>query len=112
MAFSFGLLSTINGNVSTVAFIITIIFLVLFDSATNAVEASLKGSVIYNSMLQKIYKELMMMGFVSFTVAMYQVSYFQIKKNANDHQHVCDVLLYISVCVSICVCVGQLFHSQ
>ena len=74
MAFSFGLLSTINVDVSTVTFIITIIFLVLVDSATNAVEASLKGSVVYNSMLQKIYKELMMMGFVSFLVAIYQVS--------------------------------------
>lgn len=74
MAFSFGIMSTIDGNVSTVAFIITIIFLVTFDSATNAWEASLSGSVIYNSMLQKIYKELMMMGFVSFGIAMYQVS--------------------------------------
>lgn len=74
MAFSFGVMSTIDGNVSTMAFILTIVFLILFDSATNAWEASLRGSVIYNSMLQKIYKELMMMGFVSFGVAMYQVS--------------------------------------
>jgi uncharacterized membrane protein YtjA (UPF0391 family) len=77
MAFGFGQLSTIDGNMATVAFIVTIVFLVLFDSLTNTLEASLKGSVIYNSMLQKIYKELMMMGFVSFTVAMYQVSYFE-----------------------------------
>jgi hypothetical protein len=73
MTFSFGLVSIINGNVSTAAFIITIVFLALFDSLTNRLETSLQGSVIYNSMLQKIYKELMMMGFVSFGIAMFQV---------------------------------------
>ena len=73
MAFSFGLLTAIDGGVATLAFLLTIVFLVLFDSATNYCENSLRGSVIYNSMLQKIYKELMMMGFVSFGIAMYQV---------------------------------------
>ena len=74
MAFSFGLLSVIDGRVATLSFIFTIIFLVLFGSVTNYCENSLRGSVIYNSMLQKIYKELMMMGFVSFSIAMYQVN--------------------------------------
>ena len=74
MTFSFGMLSKIPATVSTVVFLVTIAFVVLFDSATTALEASLQGSVIYNSMLQKIYKELMMMGFVSFGIAMYQES--------------------------------------
>jgi hypothetical protein len=75
MGFTFGLLTSINGNVSTAAFVVTILFLVTCDVLTNMLEASLKGSVIYNSMLQKIYKEIMIMGFVSFGITMYQVSF-------------------------------------
>jgi hypothetical protein len=75
MGFTFGLLTSINGNVSTAAFVVTILFLVTCDALTNMLEASLKGSVIYNSMLQKIYKEIMIMGFVSFGITMYQVSF-------------------------------------
>jgi len=72
MAFNFGILSAVDGDVATIAFICTIVFLIAIENLTRGVENLLQGSEIYNKMLQKIYKELMIMGFVSFTVAMYQ----------------------------------------
>lgn len=74
MAFAFGLLTSIDGGISTVVFVITIIFLIACDVLTNMWEKALKGSTVYNLMLQKIYKEIMLMGFVSFGIAIYQVS--------------------------------------
>jgi len=74
MPFQFGILSKVDSDVASIAFVGTILFLILFENFTRIAENALKGSVIYNQMLQKIYKELMIMGFVSFTVAMYQAT--------------------------------------
>jgi len=74
MPFKFGILSKVDGDVASIAFVGTILFLVTFENLTRLAEAALKGSTIYNQMLQKIYKELMIMGFVSFAVAMYQAT--------------------------------------
>jgi hypothetical protein len=72
MSFQFGILSSINPFIATLAFIFTIIFLIFFEFLTGALEYLLEGNHVYNQMLQKIYKELMVMGFVSFVLAMYR----------------------------------------
>ena len=72
MSFEFGALSSINPITATLAFIITIIFLLFFEFLTGALEYVIEGHLIYNQMLQKIYKELMCMGFVSFVLAIYR----------------------------------------
>lgn len=72
MSFHFGILSSINPTIATLAFICTIIFLLFFEFLTGALEYILEGNHVYNQMLQKIYKELMVMGFVSFVLAMYR----------------------------------------
>jgi hypothetical protein len=72
MSFQFGILSSINPFIATLAFIVTIIFLIFFEFLTGALEYILEGNHVYNQMLQKIYKELMVMGFVSFVLAMYR----------------------------------------
>jgi hypothetical protein len=50
---------------------------------TGALEYLLEGNHVYNEMLQKIYKELMVMGFVSFVLAMY--------KSKHDLTHLNDL---------------------
>ena len=70
MAFNFGILSDINIEIATYAFLATIAFLILVEFLTGALEYSIEGNLVYNQMLQKIYKELMMMGLVSFVIGM------------------------------------------
>ena len=74
MAFSFGILGEIDADVATVAFIITILFLTGFEFLTGGLEYVIRDNIIYNQMLQRIYKELMIMGFITFVIAMYLAS--------------------------------------
>mmetsp|Transcript_13050 Transcript_13050/g.21342 ORF Transcript_13050/g.21342 Transcript_13050/m.21342 type:complete len:1003 (-) Transcript_13050:234-3242(-) len=71
MTFYFGILSDIDSDVALTSFILTIMFLATFDFCLGALEFSIKDNPIYNQMLQKIYKELMCMGFVNFIVVLF-----------------------------------------
>lgn len=71
MTFYFGILSNIDSDVALIAFVLTILFLATFDFCLGALEFSIKDNPIYNQMLQKIYKELMIMGFVNFVVVLF-----------------------------------------
>lgn len=51
-------------------FIMVICFVVTFDVGIGVMEYYLEGSPIYNRMVQTIYKELMLMGVVSFIIIM------------------------------------------
>jgi hypothetical protein len=74
MAFSFGILGEIDSSIATVAFIVTILFLTGFEFLTGGLEYVVRDNPIYNQMLQRIYKELMIMGFITFVIAMYLAS--------------------------------------
>jgi hypothetical protein len=79
MTFYFGILSDIDSDVALASFILTVLFLATFDFCLGALEFSIKDNPIYNQMLQKIYKELMCMGFVNFVVVLFTAT--------NDNAH-------------------------
>lgn len=79
MTFYFGILSDIDSDVALTAVIMTILFLSSFSFSLGALEFSIRDNPIYNQMLQKIYKELMSMGFVNFIVALFTAT------NKNEH---------------------------
>lgn len=70
MTFYFGIMSDIDSDVALASFVLTILFLATFDFCLGALEFSIRDNPIYNQMLQKIYKELMSMGFVNFVVVL------------------------------------------
>lgn len=74
MAFSFGILGEIDSTAATVVFVLTILFLTGFEFLTGGLEYIVRENPIYNQMLQRIYKELMIMGFITFVTAMYLAS--------------------------------------
>ena len=65
MTFRFGLASEIDVDIATGAFCGTVLFLVVFEYITSRFEKFIGGSVTYNKMLQRIYKELMNNGIYS-----------------------------------------------
>ena len=71
MTFYFGIVSDIDSDVALTSFILTILFLFSFNFTLGALEFSIRDNPIYNQMLQKIYKELMCMGFVNFVVVLF-----------------------------------------
>ena len=66
MAFSFGIASDLDANITLVSFLGTILFLMIFDFFTGLLEYSVQESPIYTKVVHKIYKELMAMGFVRY----------------------------------------------
>lgn len=72
--FTFGILGNIDSTAATVIFVITILFLTGFEFLTEGLEYVVRDNPIYNQMLQRIYKELMIMGFITFVIAMYLAS--------------------------------------
>lgn len=81
--FKFGSVGHLDIDVSIISFICVIVFVVFFDIMTGVMEYFLDGSKLYNRMVQLIYKELMLMGLVSFTIIMSQA--FQTTAEANSH---------------------------
>ena len=74
MGFKFGLVSNINSEKTLICFLGVILFVIMFDFLANLLEFFVAGSELYNRMIQMIYKELMLMGLVSFTVIMINAS--------------------------------------
>jgi hypothetical protein len=62
--FAFGETRYIDPGVAGIALVTTVIFLASCDYATHLLEELIRHSSTYMSMLQKIYKELMIMGTV------------------------------------------------
>jgi hypothetical protein len=60
--FSFGDTRFIDPGMAGVALVTTVLFLALCDYATHLLEDFFRHSTTYMTMLQKIYKELMIMG--------------------------------------------------
>jgi hypothetical protein len=73
MAFTLGALE-VTPDITLIAFLLIISFIVFFDFFTKFLEFSLEDSPRYNRMVQNIYKELMQMGIVSFLFVLYESS--------------------------------------
>lgn len=69
--FYFGLLTTLDPLVAMVSILGIIFFVNIFDFLTGLLEYVLTESPLYSNMVQKIYKELMQMGIISFGVSIY-----------------------------------------
>ncbi len=73
MTFSLGALDN-TPLITWLWFMIIIAFVVLFDFTINFLEFSLEESPRYSRMVRNIYKELMQMGIISFSVVLYDSS--------------------------------------
>lgn len=80
MGFSFGLIVGLNIRIVTITTLMTILFVLAFEFLTGFLEFCVSGSALHREMVQTIYKELTMMGVVSFTMVMINAS-----KAATDH---------------------------
>lgn len=69
--FKFGYLGTLEQVVFIKAFISVICFLIFIETMIGILEYFLSNLPIYNKMIQKIYKELMIMGLFSFIISTY-----------------------------------------
>eukprot|EP01038_Epipyxis_sp_PR26KG_P013028 gene13028-17460_t len=69
--FEFGLVGKLDPDTALISFVAVIAFIIIFDFLVELMEYFVKGSHLYDKMVQMIYKELMLMGLVSFTVIMY-----------------------------------------
>lgn len=74
MGFEFGIANYIDPETTLYSFIGVVCFVILFDYITGIIEFFLEKSPLYNRMLQIIYKELMLMGLVSFGIIMFEAA--------------------------------------
>lgn len=74
MGFEFNDVGELSAAPTLVCFLCVIVFIVLFEYVIGITEFVLEESKLYHEMMQMIYKELMLMGLVSFTVIMLEAS--------------------------------------
>jgi hypothetical protein len=74
MSFEFGLANELDPKISLYCLLIVVCFLIFFGHASGVIEYFLERSPVYNRILQTIYKELMIMGLVSFSIVMYEAT--------------------------------------
>ena len=74
MCFQFGAVLGIDALEGSWTFLAVVAFLLTFEFFVGLLEYLVEGSTVYNQMVQKIYKELMIMGLVSFTIVMYEAT--------------------------------------
>lgn len=68
--FIFGNVGELNARVTVMSFIVVVFFIIVFDAIIGVIEYFLEGSKLYHRILQTIYKELMTMGLLSFSISM------------------------------------------
>lgn len=68
--FVFGNVGELNASVTVQCFVYLVFFIMFFDAFVGVLEYFLQGSPLYHRMIQTIYKELMLMGIVSFIITM------------------------------------------
>lgn len=104
--FKFGHIIEIDPELGSLAFAATIIFLLLFEFLIGALEYSFEGRPIHTKMLQKIYKELMIMGFVSFAITMYTAA----KDHSPEVYHVIEIFDFVHYVIFF-ICIFFVAHS-
>eukprot|EP01041_Mallomonas_annulata_P002189 gene2189-4259_t len=76
MGFQFGAVYSISSATGTSSMIAIVVFLVFFEYVTDAVELLEEGSPATYKMIQKVFKELMIMGLVSFLIVMFDTTQY------------------------------------
>jgi hypothetical protein len=74
MGFEFGVITNLDFSITLYCFIAVVSFVIVFEYIIGVMEYFLEGSHLYTHMIQMIYKELMLMGLVTFCVIMYEAS--------------------------------------
>jgi hypothetical protein len=74
MGFEFGVITSLDFNITLYCFIAVVSFVIVFEYIIGVMEYFLEGSHLYTHMIQMIYKELMLMGLVTFCVIMYEAT--------------------------------------
>ena len=72
MGFGFGIMSQIPADTGTISFIAVVSFLILFEYITSAIDYMQEYYEASYEMIKKVYKELMIMGIISFSVILYE----------------------------------------
>lgn len=72
MGFEYGVITDLNYTITLYCFFFMIAFVILFEYVIGVMEYFLGGSKLYTQIIQMIYKELMMMGLVTFSVVLYE----------------------------------------
>ena len=71
MGFGFGIMSSIPADIGTICFIGVVSFLILFEYITSYIDYMQEYYQASYEMIKKVYKELMILGVISFTVTLY-----------------------------------------
>jgi hypothetical protein len=74
MGFEFGVITSLDFSITLYCFIAVVSFVIVFEYIIGVMEYFLEGSHLYTHMIQMIYKELMLMGLVTFCVIMYEAT--------------------------------------
>lgn len=72
MGFKFGVLTELDFKVTLYCFVLVVAFVIAAEYVLGILEYFLEGSRLYSQMIEKIYKELMLMGMLTFCVMMYE----------------------------------------
>ena len=82
MGFQFGILGALSPEIGMISFIVVVAFLIFFESITSTIDYLRDYYPASYQMIQKVYKELMIMGVVSFSVVMFESQ----SKYSYDHE--------------------------
>eukprot|EP01041_Mallomonas_annulata_P003493 gene3493-6953_t len=97
-AFVFGMVTEMNAGVGTVGFVAVIMFLIVFDYITNLLKMLEEDYHAVYEMIQAVYKELMIMGFMSFAIMMLESSTKEVHNvwmEAIDFAHI--ILFFVAI---------------
>ena len=96
--FMFGHITLIDPVIGTVAMIFVVLFIIFFEYVVDLVNLIEEGSPSTFHMIQKVFKELMNMGLVSFIIVMFETSRYATSAEnvvlAVDYSH---ILLFFTV---------------
>ncbi|KAJ1411915.1 hypothetical protein B484DRAFT_482584 [Ochromonadaceae sp. CCMP2298] len=74
MGFEFGVVGELDFEITLYCFAVFIIFVIVSEYLIGIMDYFLEGSKLYTEMIQMIYKELMLMGLVTFCVVMFEAT--------------------------------------
>eukprot|EP01041_Mallomonas_annulata_P010237 gene10237-21353_t len=122
MGFKFGMISEINAGIGTATFIMVIVFLGLFDGLTELIDSLLESHDDHTKdenatyrMIQTVYKELMVMGLVSFVIVLVDTEEWNpFWILAIDFAHICLFFMAIFYVVQAALLIAflGLIHSE
>lgn len=75
MGFEFGVITNLDYTVTLYCFFIVVAFVLAMEYITGVMEYFLETSKLYTDMVQMIYKELMLMGLLTFAVTMFEAEH-------------------------------------